>query len=96
LGSRILYTEGNTSDDQFELNTGDGVSVTGLIFHEVGKTHTFTGYRDDTSQFEIGGTVVDSSNYGRYGNVTWTDRATTSVLNCMPPTTPRQEPLPST
>ncbi|MBB6343298.1 Ca2+-binding RTX toxin-like protein, partial [Pseudomonas fluvialis] len=78
IGDLDLYTEGNTSNDQFELNTGDGVSVTGLIFLEAGKTYTFTGYRDDTSQFEIGGTVVDSSNYDSYGNVTWTYTATQS------------------
>ena len=66
-----LYTEGANSNNQNEIPQGDGVSVTGLIFLEAGKTYTFSGYRDDTTQFEIGGKVVASENFDTYGAVSW-------------------------
>ncbi|WP_157451396.1 cadherin-like domain-containing protein, partial [Caldimonas taiwanensis] len=74
-----LYDETRDSNSQTGVPTNNGVSVTGLIFLEGGRSYTFSGYVDDTYVFKIGGTLVKvngttdaAENHDSWGPRTWT------------------------
>jgi surface adhesion protein len=57
----------NVGDGGVQVAEDDAYRVQGLIYLEAGKSYTFSGYADDTSRLEIGGTTVMSGQWGGSG-----------------------------
>ncbi|MCW7541970.1 tandem-95 repeat protein [Aquabacterium sp. A7-Y] len=66
-GSAVVSDAGDPgtgSSDRIQVAVDDAYKLQGLVYLEAGKVYTFSGYADDTSRLEIGGSTLLSGQWG--------------------------------